>query len=118
MPRKSNTTKTQIGNLSSKQVNKKGESSHQSAWFLTINSNVRFEDNDPNLQEFAQIFTSVLDDDIFADKETSLQLFKKYGAKSILDYETLRWQGAVEKSPDTQTIHVHGIVLLIHRSSL
>jgi len=114
---KSSNGKIVIGNLKSKTAKKKGKTSHQSAWFVTINTNVRFDDNDCCLEEYAVKFQQALYA-VFDDKETALSIFKPYRSKVPVDFVSLRHKFQIEKSPQTQYLHAHGLLVVIHRSSL
>jgi hypothetical protein len=112
-----NKSKVVIGDLQSKKPQGTRIKSKQSAWFLTINSNVRFEDNDQSIIEFAKYFRTVIED-LFNNKDKLLSVLYVRNKSYPLEYDSASSEFQLEKSPHTQMLHVHGIFLFIHHSNL
>lgn len=95
----------------------------QSAWMVTMNTNVRFEDDDPMLEPYAQGLSETLDE-MLGNKQNALSLldYGRYASKQQreveLDYDTLHYEFEIEKAPETQALHAHGLLLIIHNTNL
>ena len=113
-----NKCKVVIGDLSNQtDVKKKRVKTKQSAWFLTINSNLYFEDDDSSIIEVAKHFRDSIES-LYSLKENLLQVITTRGKNNPLDYDSVKAEFQLEKSPDSKRLHAHGILLLIHRSLL
>jgi hypothetical protein len=115
MSKQSRTKSTTIvGDLTQK-VKKVKKPSRQSAWFLTINTNKRFEDDDPELQETGVLVAEAMDS-YFNNKD---KLMKGIVWRSkVHDFDDARSYFELERSPKTQCLHAHGILNIIHHSNI
>jgi hypothetical protein len=91
--------------------------SHQSAWFLTINTNMRFDDNDPKLDETALILTETLEE-FFGEKQHLIKGIKFKNTHVIQDYDEARYLFVPERSSKTLYLHAHGVLDVIHHSNI
>ena len=98
-------------------VKKKASKLKESAWFLMVNSNVAFKDDDSlEYTAFEEAFGRALDR-LFKSKDAILSVVDVIGDKPR-DYEKCRYVFQTELAPVTTYLHGHGILLLIHRSCL
>jgi hypothetical protein len=107
-------TKVKVGNL--KQTEKEVKNpSRQSAWFLTINTNKRYEDDSEDLEKAGNIVAESLDS-YFSNKE---ELLKGLTWRAKLhDYDDALSEFSLERSPNTHALHAHGVLCIIHHTNL
>jgi hypothetical protein len=100
-----------IGDLKSV-ATKKAKLIH-SPFLITVNTNIPFKPEDPNLQPTAQILQCVLNE-IFSNAETCLSVLNT--RTKDFQWEHLHHQFVIERGPIRGCLHAHGIVEIIHRT--
>ena len=110
--------KITIGDLSNtNNVKESRNKPKQSAWFLTVNSNMLFEDDDKSIGEFAKHFRDTLET-MCKNKEIMLNMITVRGKGNPLDFDQVITEFQLEKAPQSKRLHAHGIIVLIHKSNL
>ena len=106
------------GNKGKPATKKRKVTFKQSPWFVTINTNTAFDEDDPDYEYFEIAFVQALKR-FWSSPQHVLSAMKVYGNNNLpLDYDTCRFTFEPEIAPATKYVHAHGIVVVIHHSCL